>query len=121
MLRLTTLIAGLALSLNSYALSLSDLTQGDASGGLKDALAQGAKVAVLDLNMDNAERVAFIGYNPQRVRYAAFTIAGGFAGVGGALAAINFETTKSFTAAPSANDSLPSCCHSGSCCSSAIC
>ena len=49
MLRLTTLIAGLALSLNSYALSLSDLTQGDASGGLKDALAQGAKVAVPQL------------------------------------------------------------------------
>ena len=49
MLRLTTLIAGLALSLNSYALSLSDLTQGDASGGLKDALAQGAKVAVQQL------------------------------------------------------------------------
>ena len=49
MLRLTTLLAGLALSLNSYALSLSDLTQQDASGGLKDALAQGAKVAVQQL------------------------------------------------------------------------
>ena len=49
MLRLTTLLAGLALSLNSYALSLSDLSQQDASGGLKDALAQGAKVAVQQL------------------------------------------------------------------------
>ena len=49
MLRFTTLLAGLALSLNSYALSLSDLTQQDASGGLKDALAQGAKVAVQQL------------------------------------------------------------------------
>ena len=46
---------------------------------------------LLNAVRDNAERVAFIGYNPQRVRYAAFTIAGGFAGVGGALAAINFE------------------------------
>lgn len=49
MLRLTTLLAGLALSLNSYALSLSDLSQQDASGGLKDALAQGAKLAVQQL------------------------------------------------------------------------
>ncbi len=46
---------------------------------------------LLNAVRDNPERVAFIGYNPQRVRYAAFTIAGGFAGVGGALAAINFE------------------------------
>ena len=49
MLRFTTLLADLALSLNSYALSLSDLSQQDASGGLKDALAQGAKVAVQQL------------------------------------------------------------------------
>ena len=46
---------------------------------------------LLNAVRDNPERVAFIGHNPQRVRYAAFTIAGGFAGVGGALAAINFE------------------------------
>ena len=46
---------------------------------------------LLNAVRDNPERVAFIGYNPQRVRYAAFIIAGGFAGVGGALAAINFE------------------------------
>jgi branched-chain amino acid transport system permease protein len=35
--------------------------------------------------------VEFIGYNTQRVRYFAFIIAGFFAGVGGALGAINFE------------------------------
>ena len=46
---------------------------------------------LLNAVRDNPERVAFLGHNPQRVRYAAFTIAGGFAGVGGALAAINFE------------------------------
>lgn len=49
MLRLLTLAAGLALSTSAMALSLADLTQGDASGGLKDALSQGAKVAVQQL------------------------------------------------------------------------
>ncbi|WP_417707239.1 DUF4197 domain-containing protein [Pseudomonas sp.] len=49
MLRLTTLAAGLLLSANVFALSLSDLSQQDASGGLKDALIQGAQVAVKQL------------------------------------------------------------------------
>ncbi|WJN58423.1 MULTISPECIES: DUF4197 domain-containing protein [unclassified Pseudomonas] len=49
MLRLTTLAAGLLLSAGAYALSLSDLSQSDASGGLKDALTQGAQVAVKQL------------------------------------------------------------------------
>ncbi|MHA6494295.1 DUF4197 domain-containing protein [Pseudomonas borbori] len=49
MLRITTLIAGLALSTGAMALSLNDLTQQDASGGLKDALIQGAQVAVKQL------------------------------------------------------------------------
>lgn len=49
MLRLITLAAGLALSSSVYAISLADLTQSDASGGLKDALTQGAKVAVQQL------------------------------------------------------------------------
>ena len=40
---------------------------------------------------DNPERVEFIGYNTQRVRYFAFIIAGFFAGIGGGLATINFE------------------------------
>ena len=48
-LRLTTLAAGLLLSANVFALSLSDLSQQDASGGLKDALIQGAQVAVKQL------------------------------------------------------------------------
>ncbi|MCE5362611.1 DUF4197 domain-containing protein [Pseudomonas anguilliseptica] len=49
MLRLLSLAAGLALSSSAFALSLADLTQSDASGGLKDALTQGAKVAVQQL------------------------------------------------------------------------
>lgn len=49
MLRLLSLAAGLALSSTAFALSLADLTQSDASGGLKDALTQGAKVAVQQL------------------------------------------------------------------------
>ena len=49
MLRLTTLAAGLLLSANVFALSLSNLSQQDASGGLKDALIQGAQVAVKQL------------------------------------------------------------------------
>ena len=49
MLRLTTLAAGLLLSTGAFALSLSDLSQSDASGGLKDALTQGAQIAVKQL------------------------------------------------------------------------
>ena len=46
---------------------------------------------MLNAVRDNPERVAFIGYSTQRVRYLAFIIAGFFAGVGGGLATINFE------------------------------
>lgn len=40
---------------------------------------------------DNPDRVAFIGYDPQRIRYLVFLISGGFAGLAGALSAVNFE------------------------------
>jgi branched-chain amino acid transport system permease protein len=40
---------------------------------------------------DNPERVAFIGYNTQRVRWLVFTLAGLFAGIAGALHSISFE------------------------------
>lgn len=40
---------------------------------------------------DNPERVEFIGYNTGVVRFLAFGLAAFFAGVAGALAAINFE------------------------------
>lgn len=40
---------------------------------------------------DNPERVQFIGYDPMRVRYLVFIASGGFAGMAGAMAAVNFE------------------------------
>src|SRR5260370_41109375 len=40
---------------------------------------------------DNLERVQFVGYDPHVIRFLAFCIAGFFAGIAGALAAINFE------------------------------
>ncbi|WP_427309346.1 branched-chain amino acid ABC transporter permease [Cupriavidus sp. H39] len=40
---------------------------------------------------DNPERVEFIGYNTQRVRYLVLILSAFFAGISGALAAINFE------------------------------
>jgi branched-chain amino acid transport system permease protein len=46
---------------------------------------------MLNAVRDNPERVEFVGYSTQRVRYLAFIISGFFAGIGGALAAINFE------------------------------
>ena len=44
---------------------------------------------------DNPERVEFIGYDTQRVRYLVLIISGFFAGISGALAAINFEIVSS--------------------------
>jgi branched-chain amino acid transport system permease protein len=44
---------------------------------------------------ENAERAEFVGYNPQVVRFFAFALASLFAGVAGALAAINFELVNS--------------------------
>jgi branched-chain amino acid transport system permease protein len=44
---------------------------------------------------DNPERVQFVGYNPHVLRYLAFCFAGFFAGIAGALAAINFEIANS--------------------------
>lgn len=46
---------------------------------------------ILNAVRDNPERVEFIGYNTQVVRYFAFVIAGFFAGISGGLAALNFE------------------------------
>lgn len=46
---------------------------------------------MLNAVRDNPERVEFIGYNTQVVRYIAFIIAGFFAGIGGGLTALNFE------------------------------
>jgi branched-chain amino acid transport system permease protein len=43
---------------------------------------------------ENPERVEFVGYNPQFVRFIAFSLAGLFAGVAGSLAAINIELAQ---------------------------
>jgi branched-chain amino acid transport system permease protein len=40
---------------------------------------------------DNPERVEFVGYNTQYVRYVAFIASGLFMGISGGLAALNFE------------------------------
>jgi branched-chain amino acid transport system permease protein len=44
---------------------------------------------------DNPERAEFIGYSTQRVRFQAFVLSSVFAGVAGALAAIDFELMNS--------------------------
>ncbi|KAF1047758.1 branched-chain amino acid ABC transporter permease [Xylophilus sp.] len=46
---------------------------------------------ILTAVRDNPQRVAFLGYDARRVRHLAFAVAGFFAGVGGGLAAIQFE------------------------------
>lgn len=50
---------------------------------------------MLNAVRDNPERVEFVGYNTQVVRYMAFVIAAFFAGVSGGLAALNFEIVTS--------------------------
>lgn len=46
---------------------------------------------MLNAVRDNPERVEFVGYNTQRVRYTAFIISGFFAGIAGGLGSILFE------------------------------
>ena len=46
---------------------------------------------ILNAVRDNPERVEFIGYNSQRVRYLAFIVAGFFAGIAGGMGALQFE------------------------------
>lgn len=52
---------------------------------------------------DNDQRVQFIGYNPLRVRYLVFIVSGGFAGLAGGMAAVNYEifTPESLSLIPS--------------------
>ena len=50
---------------------------------------------MLNAVRDNPERAAFVGYNPQVVRYLAFVMAAFFAGISGGLAALNFEMVTS--------------------------
>lgn len=55
---------------------------------------------LLNAVRDNPQRVAFVGYNPQQVRYRVFVMAAFFAGVGGGLSALHFElvSTEVFSA-----------------------
>jgi len=46
---------------------------------------------MLNAVRDNPERVEFIGYSTQRIRYIAFMLSGLFSGIAGGLAALNFE------------------------------
>jgi branched-chain amino acid transport system permease protein len=50
---------------------------------------------MLNAVRDNPERVEFVGYDTQKVRYFSFIIAGFFAGISGGLAALNFEIVTS--------------------------
>jgi branched-chain amino acid transport system permease protein len=55
---------------------------------------------ILNAVRDNPERVEFIGYNTQKVRYMAFIIAGFFAGISGGLGALNFEIVTAEVVGP---------------------
>jgi branched-chain amino acid transport system permease protein len=50
---------------------------------------------ILNAVRDNPERVEFIGYDTQKVRYIAFILSAFFAGISGGLAALNFEIVTS--------------------------
>jgi branched-chain amino acid transport system permease protein len=52
---------------------------------------------ILNAVRDNPERVEFIGYDTQKVRFYAFLLAGFFAGISGGLGALNFEIVTSET------------------------
>jgi branched-chain amino acid transport system permease protein len=50
---------------------------------------------MLNAVRDNPERVEFVGYDTQKVRYISFIVAAFFAGISGGLAALNFEIVTS--------------------------
>jgi hypothetical protein len=62
-----------------------------ASAGALFAFTRTPLGVLLNAVRDNPQRVAFIGYDPQRVRHLAFVVSGFFAGVAGGLAALVFE------------------------------
>jgi branched-chain amino acid transport system permease protein len=68
--------------------------------GLMYAFTQTPLGRLLNATRDNPERVGFIGYDPQRVRYCAFIIAGFFAGISGGLGALNFEIVNAEVLGP---------------------
>jgi branched-chain amino acid transport system permease protein len=50
---------------------------------------------IINAVRDNPERVEFVGYDTQKVRYIVFIIAAFFAGISGGLATLNFEIVTS--------------------------
>lgn len=52
---------------------------------------------MLNAVRDNAERAAFVGYDPHAVRFLAFLFAGFLAGIAGGLAALHFEIASAET------------------------
>jgi branched-chain amino acid transport system permease protein len=69
------------------------------------ALTQTPLGRILNAVRDNPERVEFVGYNTQQVRYRAFIIAGFFAGIAGGLGAINFEIVTADVVGPARSGS----------------
>lgn len=61
------------------------------SVGLMFAFTRTPLGRMLNAVRDNPERVEFVGYDTQKVRYFAFIIAGFFAGISGGLGAVSFE------------------------------
>lgn len=60
-------------------------------GGLMYGFTRTPLGRLLNAVRDNPQRVDYLGHDPHVVRYLAFLVAGFFAGIGGGLAALNFE------------------------------
>ncbi|MBA2674274.1 branched-chain amino acid ABC transporter permease [Ramlibacter sp.] len=61
---------------------------------------------MLNAVRDNPERVEFVGYDPQRVRYFIFILAGFFAGISGGLGALTFEIATAEVVGPARSGGL---------------
>jgi branched-chain amino acid transport system permease protein len=68
--------------------------------GLMFAITRTPFGRILNAVRDNPERVEFIGYNTQLVRYIAFILSGFFAGIGGGLLALNGELVQAAQLGP---------------------
>ena len=55
---------------------------------------------LLNAVRDNAERVEFLGFSAQRVRYLGFVVSGFFAGIAGGMYALNFEIATAEVVGP---------------------
>ena len=55
---------------------------------------------MLNAVRDNPERVEFVGYSTQRVRYLSFIVAGFFAGISGGMYALSFEIATAEVVGP---------------------